>query len=236
MRKSQDVLFYNSILKRKDGNMNWDDLYEDPRFCLRDPAEEVVKVVSLLRLRETERILDLGFGAGRHIIYLAGLGFKMYGTDISERGEQITREWLEREGLRAELVMSDMTTIPYPDNFFGACICRGVITHNTVSGIRSCIAEMQRTLMPGGIVMCTFISRESSEYQKGEEVEPYTFVPREGIEAGVPHHFVDEEETRSLMQCFRLIEVYRMKHSGLIDVGIPYVSAHWVFVGEKKSS
>jgi ubiquinone/menaquinone biosynthesis C-methylase UbiE len=213
--------------------MNWDDLYKDPKFCLKEPAEEVVKIVPLLQSRGTKRVLDLGFGAGRHIIYLAKLGFTMYGTDISKRGEQITRKWLEQEKLQAELVMSDMTVIPYPDNFFDACICRGVITHNTVSGIRACIAEMHRTLSPGGIVMCTFISRESSEYRKGEEIEPNTFVPNEGIEAGVPHHFVDEEETRSLMQCFKPIKVYHMKHGGLIDVGTPYVSAHWIFVGEK---
>lgn len=213
--------------------MNWDDLYRDPRFCLRDPAEEVVKIVPILQSRETKRILDLGFGAERHIIYLAKLGFMMYGTDISKRGEQITREWLEQEKLQAELMISDMTVIPYLDGFFDACICRGVITHNTVNGIRTCIREMYRTLSPRGVVMCTFISRESSEYQKGEEIEPNTFVPNEGIKAGVPHHFVDEEETRSLMQCFKTIEVYHMKHGGLIDVGTPYVSAHWVFVGEK---
>lgn len=213
--------------------MNWDDLYKDAKFCLKDPAEEVVKVVSILRFRGAKRVLDLGFGAGRHIVYLAKLGFMMYGTDISKRGEQVTRNWLEQEGLQAELVMSDMTVIPYPDDFFDACICRGVITHNTVSGICACIAEMRRTLSPGGIVMCTFISRESSEYRRGEEIEPHTFVPNEGIEAGVPHHFVDEEETRSLMQCFKAIEVYHLKHGGLIDVGTPYLSAHWVFVGEK---
>lgn len=81
--------------------------------------------------------------------------------------------------------------------------------------------------------MCTFISRESSEYRRGEEIEPHTFVPSEGIEAGVAHHFVDEEEVRLLMQRFKVTKVYHMKHDGLVDVGTPYVSAHWVFVGEK---
>lgn len=213
--------------------MNWDDLYADPKFCLREPAEEIVKIVPLFQSSGVRRILDLGFGAGRHIIYFAKLGFKMYGTDISKRGEQITKDWLAQEKLQAELVMSDMTVIPYSDSFFDACVCRGVITHNTVSGIRACIAEMYRILTSRGIVICTFISRDSSEYRKGEEIEPNTFVPNEGVEAGVPHHFVDEEETRSFMQCFKVINVYHMQHSGLIDVGTPYISAHWVFVGEK---
>ena len=213
--------------------MNWDDLYRDPKFCLKEPAEEVVQLVPMLHTRKAKRVLDLGFGAGRHILYLARQGFEVYGTDISLRGEQITKDWLAQEQLQAELIMSDMTVIPYSDNFFDACICRGVITHNTTDGVRSCIAGMYRTLMPGGIVMCTFISRESSEYRRGQEIEPNTFVPEDGIEAGVPHHFADEEETRSLMSCFREISLYHMKHEGLVDTGTSYISAHWVFVGEK---
>jgi len=213
--------------------MDWNSLYKDPKFCLKYPAEEVVKIIPLLQSRQARRILDLGFGAGRHIVYLAKLGFEMFGTDISTRGEEITRRWLHQDNLSAELVMSDMTVIPYPDDFFNACICRGVITHNTVSGVSTCIGEMYRTLAPRGIVMCTFISRESSEYGKGVEIELGTFVPGEGIEAGVAHHFVDEAETRSLMQRFKVVEVYHVKHSGLVDVGTPYTSAHWVYVGEK---
>jgi len=213
--------------------MNWNDLYNDSKFCLKEPAEEVVKIAQLLQVRKARRVLDLGFGAGRHVIYLANLGFEMYGTDISQKGEMITRKWLEEEKLQAELVISDMTVVPYTDNFFDACVCRGVITHNSLVNIRTCIKEIYRTLSPGGIVMCTFISRESSEYGKGGELEPHTFLPSNGIEAGVPHHYVDEIETRSLMSSFKTIEIYHMKHGGLVDVGIPYISAHWVFVGEK---
>lgn len=213
--------------------MTWDDLYKDPKFCLKEPAEEVVKLLPILQASNANRVLDLGFGAGRHVIYFAKQGFKVYGTDVSNHGKQLTEAWLDQEGLWAELILSDMTVIPYPDNFFDACICRGVITHNVVSGIRTCIKEMRRTLRSGGIVMCTFISRESSEYGIGDEIEPHTFVPLTGIETGVPHHFTNEAETEILMGCFKRLELYHMKHGGFIDVGIPYVSAHWVFVGEK---
>lgn len=214
--------------------MQWDDLYKDNRFCLKEAAEEVVSLLPLLRSRSVQHIHDLGFGAGRHVIYLAQQGFQIYGTDISVRGKQITEEWLEQEGLSAELKISDMTEIPYPNNFFDACICRGVITHNTVSGIKACISEMYRTIKPGGIVMCTFISRESSEYKLGREIEPNTFVQDEGVEAGAPHHFVDHDETAALISCFKTIQLYHMKHDGLVKLqNCNYISAHWVFVGEK---
>jgi len=98
--------------------MNWNDLYNDSKFCLKEPAEEVVKIAQLLQVRKARRVLDLGFGAGRHVIYLANLGFEMYRTDISQKGEMITRKWFEEEKLQAELVISDMTVVPYMDNLF----------------------------------------------------------------------------------------------------------------------
>lgn len=213
--------------------MDWNSLYEDPKFCLREPAEEVVKILPLLQAHKARKILDLGFGAGRHIMYFAKLGFDMYGVDISEKGREITNMWLTQESLKAKLIISDMTIIPYADNFFDVCVCRGTITHNTLDNIRVSIAEIYRTLVPQGIVMCTFISRESSEFRRGHEIEPHTWVPDDGIEEGVPHHFVDRDEVVQLMKDFKIVDVYHMRHSGIIDIGAPYVSAHWVVVGEK---
>lgn len=216
--------------------MDWNELYADDRYCLKDPAREVVEIEPLLESIGARRILDLGYGAGRHIVYLARKGYEMYGTDISSRGEQITQAWLKKEGLRAELRMSDMSEIPYDNDHFCACINRGVITHNRLEGIRACISEMNRTLRPGGVVMCTFISTESSEFGKGVEVERNTWVPQEGIESGVPHHFVDEVEVRELMSVFEPVSVYHMKHGAIVDSGTPYTSAHWVYVGKKRAS
>lgn len=213
--------------------MTWDELYKDPRFCLKEPAEEVIKFLPILKEKKAHRVLDLGFGAGRHVIYLAKEGFEVYGIDISRRGKQLTEEWLVSEGLQAELALGDMTAIPYHDNFFDACVCRGVITHNTISGLRMSIKEIHRILRRNGVVMCTFISRESSEYGVGRELESHTYAPNSGIETGIPHHYTDEAETRALMSCFNQLQLYHLKHSGLINMGAPYVSAHWVFVGEK---
>lgn len=213
--------------------MDWNELYADDKYCLKEPAKEVLDIEPRLESMGARRILDLGYGAGRHIVYLARKGYEMHGTDISDRGEELTKQWLAIEGLQAELKSSDMTVVPYPDNYFCACINRGVITHNTLSGVRECISEMHRSLRPGGVVMCTFISRESSEFGKGLEIEPNTWVPQEGIEKGVPHHFVDETEVRDLMSAFRPLSIYHMKHGAFVDSGTPYTSAHWIYVGEK---
>ena len=217
--------------------MDWNQLYiKHPEFCIKEVAKEVEEFLPLVERLSGEasdkRIYDLGFGAGRHIIYFAERGYQVFGGDISESGKNITERWLKEKKLRATLGMSDMTIIPYDNDFFDAIVNRGVITHNTRNNIEQCVAEMYRCLKSGGLVMTTFISRKSSEYRKGTEIEPNTFIPDSGPEQGVPHHFVDEAETEELMSLFDKIRLYHHMHEGILNIGT-YISAHWIYVGRK---
>jgi SAM-dependent methyltransferase len=218
--------------------MDWDNLYiRHPEFCIKEPAKEVVDLVPLIDSlpgkKTNKRVYDLGFGAGRHIIYLAKRGYKLYGGDISLSGKRITQKWMKRECIKAKLKISDMGWIPYKDCFFDVIINRGVITHNNLLGIKRCISEMHRTLKRKGLVMVTFISTESSEYGQGKKVEKDTFIPTNGPEKGVVHHFVSKKEVKELMKNFERISLTHCKHKGILNWG-NYVSAHWIFVGRKK--
>ena len=216
--------------------MDWNTLYEEPIYRLKEPAQEVIDFVPLLKKNNSKKVLDLGYGAGRHIIYLAKEGFDVFGTDISLTGEDYTKQWLSSENLKAELKYSDMTFIPYADNFFDGIISRGVITHNTKENILKSISEMKRTLKPGGLVMITFISTESSLYGSGKLYEENTFICDDGIEKGVLHHFCTKSEVEEMMQDFEQIELVHYKHKGVINIDESYVSAHWVFVGKKANN
>ena len=48
----------------------------------REPHPEMHRVAGLLRTRGVKRVLDLGSGGGRHTIYLASIGFDVYGLDL----------------------------------------------------------------------------------------------------------------------------------------------------------
>ena len=220
--------------------MDWDQLYiKHPEFCIKEIAKEVEEVFPLIEAMPGEagdkRIYDLGFGAGRHILFFAERGYQVFGDDISKSGKAITEELLAEKGLKSKLGTSDMTVIPYQNNYFDAIINRGVITHNTINNIETCIAEMYRTLRPEGIVMTTFISTESSEYAKGTEIEHNTFIADSGPEEGVAHHFVNEAETEALMAQFKKIRLYHFKHEGILNIG-NYISAHWIYIGKKPNT
>ena len=210
----------------------WDELFKEERYRWEEPHDLVVSFATELKKRSARRVLDLGFGAGRHVIYLARAGFDVCGTDISPRGLDYTRTWLQKEGLQADLQRSDMTAIPYPDGYFDAIVSTYVVHHNTMDNIRRCVAEMHRALAPGGNALLTVQSKRGYSYGKGQPLEPDTFLRDEGADAGVPHHYFDEQGLRELFADFAIVELFPVEWDEMKD-GAAYRHAHWAVVVEK---
>ena len=199
----------------------WDELFKQEEFRWREPDRAVAALAQDLKQRcsrsvGTEgpgRVLDLGFGAGRHVVYLAREGFQVCGTDVSPRGLALTREWLRREGLDADLKISDMTVIPYPDEHFDGLISTYVIHHNTLDNIGRCVAEIYRVLVPGGRALLIVQSKRGYRYRCGQEVEPDTLILDVGADAGVPHHFFDRAGVRELLSAFDILSITAREHT-----------------------
>jgi SAM-dependent methyltransferase len=226
----------------------WDELFKEEEFRWREPDEALVALARDLkanppagslpsgqahdaaacgRIGRRLRVLDLGFGAGRHVAYLARAGFEVCGTDISPRGLAFTQAWLAREGLQADL--SDMTVIPFPDAMFDAVVSTYVIHHNTLDNIRRCVAEMHRVLVSGGKALLVVQSKRGYRYGRGTPLEPDTFLPDTGSDAGIPHHFFDEAGVRDLLSAFTILQLEPREGSG--ESG--HRHAHWVVVAKK---
>src|SRR6266511_864400 len=216
--------------------MGWDDLYQDPTFRLRDPNDEVLVFAHHLEAARPSRVLDVGFGAGRHVVYLARKGYRVHGIDVSERGKEYAERWLAEEGLTAELQVADMRAIPYPELFFGALLSIGVITHCTLAEMRKALSEMARVTEPGGLLLCTFISTESSLMGKGTRIDDTTWICDDESEAGVVHHFMTENAVVAEVEpFFEPVKLRHVRHRGEINTGRPYVSTHWVCLGRRLS-
>lgn len=118
-----------------------------------------------------KRILDLGCGSGRHIVYLAKESFEVYGIDISPIGIELAKRWMEDEKLKASLITGDIyNKLPYADTFFDAVISVQVIHHNTARNIRRLVAEIWRLLQPKGLFLppslCIEIKRKGFDRLK----------------------------------------------------------------------
>jgi SAM-dependent methyltransferase len=134
----------------------WDKLYKERGKFFKGVQEDLPRVVRLLKERGAKRVLDLGCGSGRHTIYLAKQGFNVYGIDISKSGIEITKNWLNKEGFKANLKIGDIyKKLPYPDDFFDAIISTQTLHHERLKKIRKLIKEMERILKPEGVIFVT---------------------------------------------------------------------------------
>ena len=190
----------------------WDQIFSEQGRVFTDPHPDIDRVVNLLD--KGARILDLGCGTGRHVVYLARLGFDVSGFDVSPRALSMAEEWLHEEQLSAALCEHSMELpFPYADDFFDAVISTQVIHHNLVKDIMKTINEIERVLKPSGILFVTFPVLKSGPIEEERDwkltkIEEGTYIPQKGLEAGLPHHYFTPEEILEVFRAFDISEIY----------------------------
>lgn len=183
---------------------DWNSVYQHRPYHEKEPHQKIVWLDDLFRARGVQRILDLGCGDGRHLVYFTQQGYTIYGLDIAPWGVRRAQEWLNREGLEAGLLCGDMIALPWPNESLDAVFSIQVIYHNKLALIRKTVGEIYRILRDGGFFFATWLKYPpvDSRMEEADEIEPRTFVRREGFEKGLPHHFFTEGELEELLHRF----------------------------------
>jgi SAM-dependent methyltransferase len=186
----------------------WDQIYRREGKVFTEPHEDMPAIVQLLKAEGASNILDLGSGTGRHVVYLAKKGFSVYGLDNSSRGVAIAEKWLNEEELSAELRLQDMKEkLPYSDDFFDAVLSVQVIHHADVKTIKGIVREIGRVLKQGGFVFIT-VPKLRNQGREFRQIEPNTFVPLDGPERGLPHHYFTPKELKEFFVEFCIIDIH----------------------------
>ncbi len=171
---------------------------------------EVEDLEELFRQGNASRILDVGCGAGRHTFYFAKKGFEVYGFDEDEDAIENDRQILQKEELKADLRVWDMTKpLPYRDAFFDAALAVRVIHQTTISNITEIAHELDRVLKPKGFLFLQVPSYESETFDSGTIwAEPGTLIARGGPEKDVPHHFFKKDELLGMFPGYVTREIH----------------------------
>ena len=201
----------------------WDQIFSEKGKVFTEPHPDMDRISELFKEKGVVRILDLGSGTGRHLVYFANKGFEVYGMDASPKGISMANQWLLEENLKAEIVLHRMEEkFPYEDNFFDAIISIQVIHHNKMKDILVTVSEIGRILKKGGVIFITFPKlggtwREDSDLK---EIEKGTYIPQKGKEKGLPHHFFTIEEIHEAFYSFNILEIYddRKRHRAVLGV------------------
>lgn len=189
----------------------WNAVIKERYAQKKEPQQEIVALQSVFQKRGVKKVLDLGCGSGRHLVYLARAGYDVFGIDVSPEAIRLSRQWLAEEGLNAELRCQDMKRLPWPDNFFDAVISVLVIEHNRPAEIRQIIREVNRVLCTGGgffAMVKKHPPRRDWKDGKFIEVGHHLYAPTAGTEKGIAHYFFIEDELKDILTGFAPLEIH----------------------------
>ncbi len=190
---------------------DWDDVFAEKGKYFTEPHPDMERLADLFSEKGIRRILDLGCGTGRHLLFFLKKGFEVYGLDGSPNGLKIAKNWLTDENLSSELTCQKIEhKFPYKDGFFDAVISIQVIHHNLMKDIVFTVNEIARILKPQGFIFLTFPVLQGFyiKTQEMEKVEIGTYIPLTGQEKGLPHHFFTIPEINRVFSAFELSEIY----------------------------
>ena len=168
----------------------WDESYENRDNFVFYPHEEVIRFVSkfirkrvaLNEFRDSVqgsvlgRVLDLGCGIGRHVIYCHEMGLEAYGVDLSDTAIGVAREWAQEEHLpvpEKKILQGDVRHLPWENGFFRYAVSHGVLDSMPFEFARAACIELARVMSVGGLFYCDVISGDDSWHARefsGEEI------------------------------------------------------------------
>ena len=147
------------------------------------PAEGVIRIFKgkfpnlNLKIKKNEKILDTGFGDGRHFTLFKDLGLKVYGCEISNKIISIAKK--KFKFLKRNLKVGFNDNLNYKSNFFNYLLswnsCYYMNPKNPFN-FNKHVEEFSRVLKPNGILIISipkkscFIYKDSKIIKKGYRI------------------------------------------------------------------
>lgn len=100
-----------------------------------------------------KRLLDIGCNWGRWSIAAARKGYVVSGVDPSPQAVLAARRVAEQLALDIDYRSGSGEIIPYAENTFDVVFSYSVLQHLAKERVREAIAEVNRILKPGGVVL-----------------------------------------------------------------------------------
>ncbi len=159
----------------------WDLSYRNRDNFVFYPHEEIIRfaakyIAKRIGLNEVNiktdgKVLDLGCGIGRHVIFFEKLGIDAYGIDLSKEAIEIASNWLEKENINPgdKLFHGSAENLPWSQNEFDFIVSHGVLGSMPLDIARNIVKECHRVIKSEGLFYCDLIGDDTKHGINFEE-------------------------------------------------------------------
>lgn len=172
---------------------------------------------------ETKKVLDIGCGNGKYLVFLKSLGFKTDGIDSSPTAVEMVKEVLNDD---SNIFLADIYEYDLPKEKYDLIISIAAIHHGLKEQVKRAIKQIYPALLLGGRFFVTLPDNNGSAHWTmmidHKEVEPGVRIPLSGPEKGLPHSSFTEEEIKEMFSDFAKLDMQLLPERG-----------RWIIAGEK---
>ena len=154
----------------------YDKLFQDWQEATREQALIMDKIFAGCGFGRNARVLDCACGIGTQAIGLAGLGYDMTGSDISDGELAEARERADANGFRIRLVHADFRALSdvFPEQFDIVIAMDNALPHMLTGGdLEQAVRSITGRLRPGGLFAASIRDYDSLLMSKPPYSPPY---------------------------------------------------------------
>ena len=170
-----------------------------------------------------KKVLDMGCGNGKYLVFLKSIGFTVAGIDSSPTAVAMAKESLNEN---LNILCANMYEYVAPSSSYDLIISIAAIHHGLKKEIKRAIKQVHSALVPDGRFFITLPDNEGSSHWtmmvNHKEIEPGTRAPLAGPEKDLPHSSFTKGEINDMFSDFKSIDMQLLEDRG-----------RWIITGEK---
>jgi SAM-dependent methyltransferase len=177
-------------------------------------------------LAYTPKVLDVGCGIGRHLVFAAKMGVDAYGIDLSAQAIDTAQHWLAQEDLtlsEMQLQQGSITAMPWQEATFDFAFSHGVLDSMYGDIARAGIIDLARVMKPNGLFYCDLISGDAGDV-----------LVETAHEYGTVQSYYDQNRINQLIDGYFSLKELTLIHRE--DVSSGRVGSRWHLVLERLSA
>jgi tellurite methyltransferase len=130
---------------------------DDEHIKITEPSRFLVENIALL---PEGKVLDLAMGGGRNAVYLAGMGFKVEGVDVSGEAVESAKMLADSQGVKFNAHVVDLELkYKIPPEEYNVIICFNYLQRSLMQDIRNGVKR-------GGVVVYETYIVDQAQYGK----------------------------------------------------------------------